>query len=126
MKILKDYSKVVTLFFSILILIQGCTVYKPTTMEQAVKNESKVKVRTKNGEKYKFSRIGNEDGNYYGVSKNKGETVKISLDEKSINTISEKDRTMSTILTVAIPVAVLVLLVSSTFEILGGIGGRGR
>ena len=122
MKSFKNYSKLIGLFFSILILFQGCTVYKSTTIQQAVQTESKVKVRTKNGETFKFSRVGTKDGNYYGVSKTKGETIKISLDENFINTIKEKDKTLSTILTIGIPITIVVLIISS---ISGSNIGRG-
>ena len=124
MKTLKNYLKLVAVFFSALILFQGCTVYKSTTIQQAVQTESKVKDRTKNGETFKFSRIGTEDGNYYGVSKGKREATKIALDENSINTIKEKDKTLSTILSIGIPVIIIVPII---VDIGGGIltmGGR--
>lgn len=125
MKTLKIYLKVIALFCSALILFQSCTVYKstPISIEHAVQNENKVKVVTKSGEKFKFSRIGVEDDNYYGVSKSKGALVKTVLDEKTINRIKEKDKTMSTILNFGIPVIILVGAVSATFDFLGGLGG---
>ena len=116
MKTSKNYLRLVAVFFSALILFQGCTVYKSTTIQQAVQTESKVKVRTKNGETFKFSRIGTEAGNYYGVSKRNGETTKIALDENSINTIKEKDKALSAILSIGIPVIIIV-------PIIVGIGG---
>lgn len=131
MKTFKIYSKVVALFCSILILFQGCTVYKsaPISIEHAVQNENKVKVITKSGEKFKFSRIGIEDNSYYGVSKSKGEVVKTVLDEKSINTIKEKDKTLSTVLSLGVPVvilgAILVTAASAAGKVLTGIGGKG-
>ena len=131
MKTIKIHLKVVAFYFSILILFQGCSVYKsvPVSIEQAVQNETKVKVRTKTGEKFKFSRIGIEDGNYYGVSKGKGSVVKNTLDEKSIKTINEKDKTLSTVLNIGIPVTILVVIIvaaaSAAGNVLGGIGGKG-
>lgn len=110
MKTSTRHLKVVALLFSALILLQGCTVYKsvPVSIEQAVQNESKVKVVTKTNEKFKFSRIGIEDGNYYGMKQSKGLIVKTPLDQNFINTINEKDITWSTILTIALPVGILV------------------
>jgi len=65
MKTLKKQFKSVALILSMLILFQGCTVYKsvPISLEQAVQNESKVKVETKDNRTMKFNRIGIENGN---------------------------------------------------------------
>ncbi len=110
MKAIQTYFRIIALFFSALIFFQGCTVYKSAnvTLEEASKSENKVKIRTKTNETFKFKRIGIENVNYYGVKKVKGEMTKISLDSNFIESIKEKDRTMSTILTVAIPVAIIV------------------
>ena len=109
MKTLKKQFKSVALILSMLILFQGCTVYKSAsvTLEHAVQNDSKVKVITKNNEKLKFMRIGIENGNYYGVKKSNGVILKTPLDQDSINIINEKDKTLSTILSIAIPVVII-------------------
>jgi len=61
--------KVVALFFSVLILFQGCTVYKSTnvTLEEAVKADTKVRLKTKDHQTLKFKKIGIEDGKFYGL-----------------------------------------------------------
>ena len=109
MKTLKNHLKVVALFLSVLILLQGCTVYKSSSvsLEQAEQNQSKVKVITKNNEKLKFMRIGIENGNYYGIKKKNGVIVNTPLDQDFINIINEKNKTLSTILTIAIPVVII-------------------
>jgi len=112
MKSSKIKLKFIALLFSILILFQGCSVYKsvPISLEQAVQSESKVRVKTKTNEKLKFMRIGIENGNYYGVKKNKGVIVKTPLDQDFINRINEKDKILSTVLSIAISVVVLVVI----------------
>ena len=60
----------------------------------------KVKVKTLNGEKLKFERIGINNGNFYGVKKAKGEMLRTPLSEEMIVSIKEKDETSSTIVTV--------------------------
>jgi len=109
MKTIKIQLKVVALFFSVLILLQGCTVYKsvPISIEQAVQNESKVKVFTKNNNKLKFKRIINVDGKLYGVRNLEGIDRNLSLDRNSIKTIKEKNKTLSTILSIVIPVVII-------------------
>ncbi len=109
MKTIKKQLKSVSLILSILILFQGCTVYKSSyvTLDEASKAEKKVKVETKSGENFKFKRIGVENGNYYGVKRSKGNIVKVPLDTNFIKNVYLKDKTMSTILTIAFPLAIL-------------------
>jgi len=125
MKAIKKQIKSVTLILSMLILLQGCTVYKSAsvTLDQASKSEIKVKVETKSGEKLKFKRIGVEDGNYYGVKKVKGNIVKVPLDANYVNNVKLKDKTLSTILTIAFPIAIItggLIIFANNFSV--GIG----
>lgn len=109
MKTIKQHFRTVARILSLLVFFQGCTVYRsvPVSLEQATQNESKVKVRTKRNDKLKFKRIGVEDGNYYGVKKSKGVIVKTPLDSNFIDSINEKNRTLSTILSIGIPVIIV-------------------
>jgi hypothetical protein len=101
--------KLIAYLLAFIMLLQGCTVYKsvPITIEQAVQKESKVKVKTVNNEKFKFSRIGFEDGTYYGVKKSQNVIIKTPLDPKNIDIIKEKDKTLSTVLSIGIPVIII-------------------
>jgi len=114
MKTLTKKLKIVALFFATLILFQGCTVYKsvPVSIEQAVQNGSKVKVITKSYEKFKFSKIEIEDGNYYGVKKSKGEMIKTQIDEQNVEKVQLKDKTLSTIITIVVPSFTLIGLLA--------------
>ena len=109
MKIIKKQFKSVALILSMLILFQGCTAYKSAsvTLDEASKSEGKVKVHTTTNETLKFKRIGIENGNYYGVKKIKGDLVKVPLDKTKLNKIKVKDDTMSTIMTIALPVVII-------------------
>ena len=72
MKTLKTHIKLVALFFSVLLMLQSCTVYKsaPITLDEASKANNKVRVYNKNGEKLTYSKIVVfNDGHYYGVKK---------------------------------------------------------
>ena len=110
MKTIKKQINSIALILSVLILLQGCTVYKsvPVSLEQAANSETKVKVLTNSNEKLIFKRIGVENGSYYGVKKVKRNMVKIPLDKKMLNKINVKDKTMSIILSVGIPIALLL------------------
>ena len=104
MKTIKNHLKVVSLFFSVLILLQGCTVYKsgPITLEQAVQEQKKVKITTLDNRKILFKKIVFKDGKYYGVKKLKDSTKDVLLFEKDITVLKvKKYNTLETILTIA-------------------------
>lgn len=77
-------------------------------MDQAIQKESKVKVKTQSGEILKFKRVGFENGNYYGVKITKGEVVKIPFEEKRIAAVNEKDKTLSIIMTIGLPIFIII------------------
>jgi hypothetical protein len=109
MKTIKKQFKSVALILSMIILLQGCTAYKSVSisLEQAVQNESKVRVKTNSNEKLRFNRIGVENGNYYGVNKSNGLIFKTPLDQTVVKSINEKDKTVSTILSIGIPLIII-------------------
>jgi hypothetical protein len=131
MKTIKKHFKSIAAILSMLILVQGCTVYKSTgvTLEQAMKEENKVKVETTSGEKLKFKRIGFNNDSYYGVKKQKGEIIKTHLDPNFINNIKEKDKTLSTVLSIGIPLIIvgglITIAASSSFSFIGPIAPHG-
>ena len=125
MKTIKTHLRKAAMVFAALILFQGCTVYKSAnyTLDEAVISETKAKVETNNNQTLKFKRIGLADGKYYGVKEIKGLIVKTPLNEKYINKVRLKDKTMSTILTVAIPVVIIAsVLAISVAKSLGNWG----
>jgi hypothetical protein len=92
-----------------LILLQGCTVYKSASvsLEQAALEQTKVKLETKSGEKLKFIRIGVENGNYYGVKKVKGNLVKVPLETNYIKSVKLKDEFQSTVTAISITLIII-------------------
>jgi len=119
MKTTTRHLNVLALFFSALIFFQGCTVYKstPVSIEQAVQNESKVKVTTKGNEKFKLNRIKIEDSNYYGYNAKE----RIPLDQNNIDTIKEKNKTLSTVLSIVIPFVTIIGLLGILVAAGGGL-----
>ncbi|WP_242202290.1 hypothetical protein [Aestuariivivens insulae] len=109
MKTIKQQTCLSVILLSILILFQSCTVYrsKSSTLEQVSNTAIKSKVETHNGVSIKFKYIVVENGNYYGVRKVKGKMEKMKLSEDYIKSVKQKDKTMSTVLTIALPVAII-------------------
>lgn len=116
MKPLKKQLQPITLLLVIVMVIQSCTVYKSSviTLDQAVQNGTKVNVITKNEDYLIFNRIDVENGNYYGIKKSKDEMVRTPLNEENIYSIKEKNEALSTILTIAIPLLVVVGIIIAT------------
>lgn len=110
-----------TAFFMVFVmLLQSCTVYKsvPISIDQAVQNQSEVKIHTLNHNTYRFTAIETIGGNYFGINKSAHEILRTPLNENQISTIKEKDKTLSTILDIGI---VIILL---TPVILVGVSGK--
>ncbi len=113
--------------FASLILLQSCGVvyYQGTnvSLEQATKQDSKVKVKTITNEIYEFRRIVFEDGKFYGVQKKGSEMVNIPLEVNELSKVRLQDKTMSTVLSIVIPVVmigVLIGLIGSSVSVGGG------
>jgi hypothetical protein len=113
MKTIKKHFKSVALILSMLILFQGCTVYKSAnvSLEEAYNSQTKVKVKTKDNQTLKFKTLGFENGKYFGIKKIKGEIIKPHIDESNVEKIQLKDKSTSTILTIAFPVVVIGLAI---------------
>jgi hypothetical protein len=108
------HLKVVALFFSVLILFQGCTVYQSVnvTLDEAVRADNKVRIEKRNGEEVKYYRVVKfNDGNYYGKIKVNGMFDNLLIDENNIVKVQIKDQKTSTILTVAIPVVIIGVII---------------
>ena len=119
--------KTIALILSMLILLQGCTVYKSASvsLEEAALVQTKVKLETKSGEKLKFIRIGVENGNYYGVKKVKGDKTlnykTVPLETNYIKSVKLKDETLSTVYTIAATLGLLIIWSMSAFATGDGI-----
>ena len=114
--------KTIALILSMLILLQGCTVYKSASvsLEEAALVQTKVKLETKSGEKLKFIRIGVENGNYYGVKKVKGDKAlnykTVPLETNYIKSVKLKDEFKSTVYTIYTTLLLLLIWAMSGYS----------
>jgi uncharacterized protein YpmB len=119
---LKNIGNIAVLFLAI-ILVQGCVVYHNTSvgMEEAVSAATRVKIKTVDDKKIKLKKVVLEEDRYYGIKNNRGELVRIPLDEKTISSVHLKNKTLSTIINIGVPaVAVGFVIYVSTLSF--GIG----
>jgi len=110
MKAIKEQLRPITWLLAVVMVFQSCTVYKssPITLDEASKANDKVRIYKRNGDKVKYAKIVVlNDGNFYGVKKEKHLLNNILINQNDIDKIQLKDKTMSTILTVAIPVVII-------------------
>ncbi len=145
MKIIRVYLKRISVFLIFLITLQSCSVYhsKSASVDEALRSNNKVKVITESNDVYKLHRLQKENGEIYGLvrkgsvtgerlsdqglikySDSKYETVLIP--ESTIEEIHLKNKTLSTVLTVAIPVVgvgVLLVIMASTADYSAGLSG---
>ncbi|WP_445386058.1 hypothetical protein ACT6NV_04435 [Robiginitalea sp. IMCC44478] len=95
MRKLKKSLKIIALFLSGLILMQGCSTYKtPVTLQQAEQQEKAVKIITTNDDTYKYKYIVYENGQFYGVKDNPGEDVKFPINSEEVTDVLIKGKTM--------------------------------
>lgn len=119
----------IAISLSILMLLQSCKVYHGNTvsMEEAVASTKRILVKDYSTGTYKFDGLLLEKGQLYGFTKKGSATtkllneqvveinsklkyVKIHLPENTIKSYHLQNRTMSTLLTVLIPVALIASL----------------
>jgi uncharacterized protein YpmB len=107
----KNIGNIAVLFLAIL-LLQGCVVYHNTSvgMEEAVSAATRVKIKAADDKKVKLKKVVLEDGQYYGIKNNRGELVRIPLDEKRISSVHLKNKTLSTIINIGVPAVIIGLL----------------
>lgn len=109
MKTFKTNICAISLLLSALTLLQSCVAYKQGTytLEEASRTETKVKLKTIDNETLKFKKIEFINDKYYGVIKINGLSNMVEIESARIKYAKLQDKTMSTVLTIAVPVIVL-------------------
>lgn len=100
------------------ILMGSCHVYEkiPSDIEKATASNMRVKITMTDNQKYFFKRIEKTDSLYYGVEEVGLDVIKKPLKKEDIKKLQIINKPKSRFLTVAgitIPIAILVMLISS-------------
>ena len=119
----KKQTKLIVASFVLLILFQSCVAFKstPVSLEQAVRENVKTKIKTNNGENIKFKYISYENGTYYGINNKNKELVKVALSEEQIDKIRLKNKNLSVFLNVLLGISILVLAPAVAYASGGGV-----
>ncbi len=109
MKPLKKQLRPIAWLMAMVMVIQSCTVYKSTSvsLEQAVQNNSKVRIITNSNQIFIYKKIVFDKGKYYGVERIKRKKIKIPINENLVNSINLKNETLSAVLSIGIPVVLI-------------------
>ncbi|MDH3323300.1 MAG: hypothetical protein OEM04_09935 [Flavobacteriaceae bacterium] len=123
MRTLKVHLKVVALFFSVLILFQGCTVYKNQniSLDQAAAAKDKVKIVTKNNQTVKYLNITKINQEYFGFKKVHGDLTKIPIQKEDIEMVRIKDKPMSAVVGILTFLGGLIVVATVGVLIGGGL-----
>lgn len=110
MKILKKQIRVLSLTFATLMLLQSCKVYhsKSVSLEEAVKSEKRVKIKTKENRTHKFSKLVLEEGQLYGVKIRGNQISKTPLKVQELKRIRLHNKMMSILLGITVPIITIV------------------
>lgn len=122
------HSKFNTFLLGLFVFTQSCTVYHSTAVdiEKAVQTQNKVKLVTNTKDTYRFKKIIEKDNMYYGVANPKSNSNLVDLDKekpeiyyKNLNVyplelqhlkgIYTKNRELSTVLSIGIPVVLVTV-----------------
>lgn len=123
MRTLKVHLKVIALFFSVLILFQGCvTVYKSAnvTLEEAVRADTKVRIKTYDNQTMKYLNITKINQEYFGIKKVHGDLTKIPIQKEDIEIVRIKNKPMSTIAGALIYLGGFIVVVVTGVVLSGG------
>ncbi|WP_242117814.1 hypothetical protein [Aestuariivivens sediminicola] len=108
---MKRHLKIVACFLTLLILIQGCSIYKQVSppYEEAMQHNARVRVKYPDHQAVKFNSIEIIEVNIYGVKKVSGKTVKTLINTEKATSIQVKDKTWSWIVSIGVPTVILGL-----------------
>ncbi|WP_370476570.1 hypothetical protein [Tamlana flava] len=108
----KIHLKAITCLLALLVLIQACSIYKPVSApyEEATKQNARVRVKYPNQFRLKFNRIDIIDDDLYGVKIVNGRTEKTLINKEKLPKIQVKDKKLSWIVSLGIPVVCIGLL----------------
>jgi uncharacterized protein YceK len=123
MRTLKVHLKGVALFFSVLILFQGCvTVYKSAnvTLEEAVRADTKVRITTNDNQTMKYLNITKINQEYFGIKKVHGDLTKIPIQKEDIEIVRIKNKPMSTIVGALVFLGGFIVVVVTGVVLSGG------
>ncbi len=99
MRAIVNQMKVIAIILVSLMLFQSCRVYHKgnVSLDEAITQQKRVKIKTKDGRKLKFKSVVIDSSQYYGIKKIRGKTVRTLIEPNNIETLRLHNKTMSII-----------------------------
>ena len=96
-------------YLALLLLFQGCVIYRgPISLDEAVKQQKKVRVKTQSNQEFKFKMIRRIDKEYIGIPlKLTDGNQNIKLNEEHIDWVKIHDKKASTLWSILTPILVI-------------------
>jgi len=113
MKTLKKQLRLTALVLTSLIILQSCRVYHrdSVSLQQAIKEEKRVKIKTADNKTLKFKKIIYAEGGYYGIKHStfKYEIHKMPLDQSKLQSVRMHNKSLSIIYGVGLSVVIIII-----------------
>lgn len=109
---IKKHSKGLASIFMLMVLLQSCAGYgPPVTMQEAVRSSERTRVKYTNDVIHRYDVVTEENGTYYGMSKQKGKAVKTKIETTDLENVRLYSPSRTALNTVLMPVAVVGVVV---------------
>lgn len=117
MRTIKNRIRLISVVLTCLMLFQSCRVYqrKQVSLDKAVAEKKRVKIKTRDGKKLKFKKIVLDGNAYYGLKKVKGKEVRIPLKTNSLKSIRLHNKTLSIIYSTGIGFVAATIIYAVAF-----------
>ncbi|MFP4845219.1 hypothetical protein [Winogradskyella sp. PE311] len=114
---IKNRVQTVSIFLICLVLFQSCRVYhrENVSLDKAVTEQKRVKIKTIDGQKMKFKKIVLDNRQYFGIEKIKGDDVRILIDPNTIQSVRLHNKTMSIIYGIGVGIVAGIVSVTILF-----------
>lgn len=111
--IVKKRVQLISIVLMILILFQSCRVYhkENVSIDKAVTEQKRVRIKTKTGQKSKFKKIILDSSQYYGIKKVKGKYTRVLIQPNDIESLRLHNKTMSIIYGTGIGLVIVFVIV---------------
>ena len=108
-EVFKLSIKIIACSLGCLMFLYSCTIYRstPVSIDEAVRSGDKVMVMTSYDKEIRFKYIIEEDGDYFGIKKLKGELVKNPINPDRTQTIRPINKTMSLLANIGGPLILI-------------------
>lgn len=128
MKTTSRIFRSVSFLLTFLILFQSCRVYKRemVTLDDAISEGKRVKIRAFDNMTYTYRSVEKVDGIYYGIKMKRKEMIRTPIDTNNIKKVKLHNKTMSIIYgtligaVAAFVVAGVIVVATWDFDVIGG------